>query len=90
MVQLSATRCSCIVTFVSQSSEFCRHNPLCYMSISVVAVYFVIDSVRKLLDVSSYEYPYGKDVHIHFIYISNGIVVLHETEVIKSNTIGSN
>jgi len=25
LVQLSATRCSCIV---SQSSEFCRHNPL--------------------------------------------------------------
>jgi hypothetical protein len=27
MVQLSATRCSCIA-IVSQSSEFCSHNPL--------------------------------------------------------------
>jgi hypothetical protein len=29
MVQPSATRCSCIVILLSQSSEFCRHNPLC-------------------------------------------------------------
>jgi hypothetical protein len=35
MVQLSATRCSCI-TFMSQSSEFCRHNPLCCLSTSNV------------------------------------------------------
>jgi TRAP-type mannitol/chloroaromatic compound transport system permease small subunit len=48
---------------VSQSSEFCRHNPLCCFSASVVVVvvvvvvvYFVIDSVRKLLDISSYMY----------------------------------
>jgi len=32
--------------FVSQSSEFCRHNPLCGFSMTVV-VHFVIDSVRK-------------------------------------------
>jgi len=37
--------------FVSHSSEFCCHNPLCCISVSV---YFVIDSVRKLLDTSSY------------------------------------
>jgi hypothetical protein len=29
MMLLSATKCSCIATFVSQSSEFCLHNPLC-------------------------------------------------------------
>jgi hypothetical protein len=43
--------------FVSQSSEFCRHNPLCYFSTSVYCYcccYFVIDSVRKLLDTPSY------------------------------------
>jgi hypothetical protein len=40
--------------FVSQSSEFCRHNPLCCFSVFIVVVYFVIDSVRKLLDTSSY------------------------------------
>jgi len=40
--------------FVSKSSEFCRHNPLCCFSMSVIAVYFVIDSVRELLDTSSH------------------------------------
>jgi hypothetical protein len=39
--------------FLSQSSEFCRHNPLCCFSTSVYC-YFVIDSVRKLLDTHSY------------------------------------
>jgi len=40
--------------FMSQSSECYRHNPLCCFStnffVVVVSVYFVIDSVRKLLD----------------------------------------
>jgi len=36
---------------VSQSSEFCRHN-----SLYCVVVYFIIDSVQKLLDTRSYEY----------------------------------
>jgi hypothetical protein len=36
---------------VSQSSEFCLRNPLSGISTSV---YFVIDSVRKLLDTPSY------------------------------------
>jgi hypothetical protein len=42
--------------FMSQSSEFCRHNPLCCFSTSVYcsSCYFVIDSVRKLLDTLSY------------------------------------
>jgi len=35
--------------FVSQSSEFCHHNPLCWFS----SVYFVIDSGQKLLDTPS-------------------------------------
>jgi hypothetical protein len=34
MVQLSATRCSCIAIFVSQSSEFCHHEPTCCFSTS--------------------------------------------------------
>jgi hypothetical protein len=39
----------------SQSSEFCRHNPLRYFSTSNTKgkLYFVIDSVRKLLDTHS-------------------------------------
>jgi hypothetical protein len=43
--------------FISQSSEFCRHNPLCCFLTSVcifVSVYFVSDSVRKLLDTPYY------------------------------------
>jgi hypothetical protein len=41
--------------FLSQSSEFCRYVTLCvaYQRVFVV-VYFVIDSVRKLLDIPSY------------------------------------
>jgi hypothetical protein len=40
--------------FVSQSNEFCRHNPLCCFSTNVCYCCFVIDSVRKLLDTPSY------------------------------------
>jgi hypothetical protein len=43
--------------FVSHSSEFCRHKTLCVAFqrvFIVVSVYFVIDSVRKLLDTPSY------------------------------------
>jgi len=40
--------------FVSQSSEFCRHNPLCCFSTSVYCCLFRYDSVRKLLDTPSY------------------------------------
>jgi hypothetical protein len=41
--------------FVSQSSEFCRHNPLCcFSTCGYCSCYFVIDSVRKLLDIPSY------------------------------------
>jgi hypothetical protein len=41
--------------FVSQSSEFCRHNPLCCFSRGFIVVHFVMDSVRKLLDTPSYD-----------------------------------
>jgi hypothetical protein len=42
--------------FVSLFSEFCLHNPLCCFSrvFIVVSIYFVIDSVRKLLVTPSY------------------------------------
>jgi hypothetical protein len=44
--------------FVSQYSEFCHHNPFFFFASQrvfiVVSVYFVIDSVRKLLDIPSY------------------------------------
>jgi hypothetical protein len=40
--------------FMCQSSEFCRHNPLCCFSTSVCCCLFRYDSVRKLLDIYSY------------------------------------
>jgi hypothetical protein len=49
--------------FVSQSSEFCRHNPLCCFSASVY-FYFVIDTVRKLLD-----YDNGSTSESSFSYV---------------------
>jgi hypothetical protein len=48
--------CHCVQLyryFMSQSSEFCRHNPLCCFS-SSICCYFVIDSVEKLLDTPSH------------------------------------
>jgi hypothetical protein len=54
--------------FVSQSSEFCRHN-LCVTSqrVFIVVVYFVIDSVRKLLDTPSYEHTVSFVVQLDVI-----------------------
>jgi hypothetical protein len=52
MVQLSATRCSCIAIFLVSIVSFAAIT-LCVASqrvFIVVSVYFVIDSVRKLLD----------------------------------------
>jgi hypothetical protein len=54
MVQLSATRCSCI-TILWVSIVNLDVITLCVASQRVfIVVYFVIDSVRKLLDIPSY------------------------------------
>jgi hypothetical protein len=56
MVQLSATRCSCIAILWVSLVKFAAIT-LCVASqrvFIVVSVYFVIDSVRKLLDTPSY------------------------------------
>jgi hypothetical protein len=45
--------------FVSKYIDFCRHNPLCCLSTSVYCCYFVIDSVRKLLNTASYKHGDG-------------------------------
>jgi hypothetical protein len=58
MVQLSATRCSCIAILWVSLVSFAAMT-LCVASqrvFVVVVVYFVIDSVRKVLDTPSY-YP---------------------------------
>jgi hypothetical protein len=56
MVQLSATVCSCIAILLASLVSFDAIT-LCVASqrvFVVVSVYFVIDSVRKLLDTPSY------------------------------------
>jgi len=56
MVQLSTTRCSCMAILWVSLMSFAAIT-LCAASqrvFNVVSVYFVIDSVRKLLDTSSY------------------------------------
>jgi hypothetical protein len=53
MVQLSATRCSCIAILCVSLVSFAAIT-LCVASQRVfIVVYFVIDSVRKLLDTPS-------------------------------------
>jgi hypothetical protein len=63
VLQLSATRCSCIAIFwVSLVSfaaiTFCVASPRVFIFV-VVVVYFVIASVRKLLDISTYSSIYN-------------------------------
>jgi hypothetical protein len=54
MVQLSATRCSCIaVLWVSLVSFIAITLCVASQRVFIVVVYFVIDSVRKLLDTTS-------------------------------------
>jgi hypothetical protein len=56
MVQLSATRCSCIAFLCVSLVSFATIT-LCIASqrvFTVVSIYFVIGSVRKLLDTPSY------------------------------------
>jgi hypothetical protein len=67
MVQLSATRYSCIdILWVSVVSS--AAITLCVASqrvfVVVAAVYFVIDSVRKLLDTPSYIFGRLSNIHL--------------------------
>jgi hypothetical protein len=56
VVQLSATRCSCIAILWVNVVSFAAIT-LCVASQRVfIVVYFVINSVRKLLDIPSYRY----------------------------------
>jgi hypothetical protein len=52
MIQLSATRCSCVGVLWASLVSFASIT-LCVASHPVFVVYFVIDSVRKLLDTPS-------------------------------------
>jgi hypothetical protein len=58
MVQLAATRCSCIaILWVSLLSFAVIALCVASQRVFIVDVYFVIDSVQKLLDVPSYFVP---------------------------------
>jgi hypothetical protein len=66
MVQLSATRCSCIaILWVSLVSFVAPTLCVASQRVFVVVVYFVIDSVRKLLDTPSYISPWRWRQHSH-------------------------
>jgi hypothetical protein len=56
MVQLSVTRCSYIAILWVSLASFAAAITLCVASqrVFIIVVYFVIESVRKLLDTSSY------------------------------------
>jgi hypothetical protein len=61
MVQLCATRCSCIailcvslVSFAAITRCVASQRVFIIVVVVVVVVYFFIDSVRKLLDTPSY------------------------------------
>jgi hypothetical protein len=73
MVQLSATRCSCIAILWVSLVSFAAIT-ICVASqrvFIVVRVYFVIDSVRKLLDTLSYVYvPLGRIIIYSLFTIS--------------------
>jgi hypothetical protein len=61
MVQLPATRCSCIAIWRVSLVNFAAIT-LCVASqrvFTLVSIYFVIESVRKLLDTSSHN-GYGQ------------------------------
>jgi hypothetical protein len=72
--------------FVSQSGEFCRHNPLCCFSTSNTKgkrIYFVIDLVRKLLDTPSY---FVRNTHTHSYVIVPFTFLLHSSKnTLKEN-----
>jgi hypothetical protein len=75
MVQLSATRYSCIaILWVSLVSFAAIAFSVASQRVFVIVVYFVIDSVRKLLDTPSYfsagpnsseTYPRGRHTSCH-------------------------
>jgi hypothetical protein len=67
MVQLSATRCRCIAILWVSLVSFAAVT-LCVAfqrGFIVVSVYFLIDSVRKLLDTPSYNLKHVKEASHH-------------------------
>jgi hypothetical protein len=57
MVQFSDTRCSCVAILFVSLVNFSAIS-LCVASQHEFVVYFVIDSIRKLLDIPSYVHIY--------------------------------
>jgi hypothetical protein len=65
MVHLTATRCSCFAVFWASVKRFATIT-LCVASqrVLLVVIYFVIDSVRKLLVTPSYGHKYESIIQI--------------------------
>jgi hypothetical protein len=75
--------------FVSQSSEFCRRNPLCCFSTSVV--YFVMDSVRELLDTPSQAYYNSNSNWVEqFIFRRRDVMLYHKPSFMIYTLSGEN
>jgi len=71
MIQPSATRGSCIATlWVSLLSFAAMTLYVASQRVFIVVVYFVIDSVRKLLDTPSYAYPVKIVTRKHSVILS--------------------
>jgi hypothetical protein len=71
MVQLSATRCSYIAILCVSLVSFAAIT-LCVASLRVfIVVYFVIDSVRKLLDIPSYNQLLNRIMKMDVSYFGN-------------------
>jgi hypothetical protein len=75
MVQLSVTRCSCIDILWVNLVSFAA-IPLCVASqrMFIVVIYFVTDSVRKLLDTPSYVFMYKRKMLL--IHHCSHIIIL--------------
>jgi hypothetical protein len=74
VVQLFATRCSCIAIMWVSSSEFCHHKLLYCFSTTVYfcCCLFRYDSVRELFGTPSYAY---REQHLQFCNAANCSIV---------------
>jgi hypothetical protein len=78
MVQLSAIRCSCTaILWVSLASPTAITLCVSSQRVIIVVVYFVIDSVRKLLDTPPYEGIVGLKVCLQAVAAGNRKPAVH-------------
>jgi hypothetical protein len=86
MVQLSATRCNCIAILWVSLVSFAAIT-LCVASqrvFIIIVVYFVIDSVRKLLDTPSYKCRV-LGLWIAYVWKFEWVQRLHKSDMLRWN-----